>query len=82
MIGCKGSKTAKTAANPFLPHEMAKGSTWSPAIRTATCNTHCTRVVPGSRRVPTDPGAGRRARQLGRRAEGLLPMTSYTLRLE
>ena len=37
VIGCKGSKTA---ANPFLPHEMAKGSTWSPA-RAATCNTSC-----------------------------------------
>jgi len=77
VIICKGSKTA---ASPLLPSEMANGSTWSPA-RTATSN---------SLELVSSPAAVAflLTQELGvahvswKQSEGLLPMTSYTLRLE
>ena len=81
VIICTGSKTAKTAANPFLPHEMAKGSTRSPPIRTAICS--ATALVSSPAAV-----AFLLTQELGvahvswTHTEGVLPPTSYTLRLE
>ncbi len=77
VIICKGSQTA---APPFVPFAIAKGSTWL-AARTATSK---------SLELVSSPEAVAflLTQELGvahvswKQSEGLLPMTSYTLRLE
>ena len=77
VITCKGSKTA---ASPLLPQEMAKGMTWSPA-RTTTCT---------ALELASQPAAVAflLTQELGvayvswEQSGGLLPTTTYTLRIE